>query len=237
MIIPIYNTEPWLEECLNSVCHQTLNNIEIICVNDGSTDHSLDILKKYAELDERIIVINQENEGSSKARNTGLKCAKGNYVYFLDSDDFIDGDALGILVREMKARDLEMLFFNANVIAEDGVDKHFEQREADYFRRIHEYPPKCKGDDLYRLFGENKEYIVSACMILTDRHFLLRNSVHFRKALCTKTKSSFMNVCCSHPKLDIWTDFYITEESDRVHSWIWYIRTSCCLAHSVVLSV
>ncbi len=183
MIIPIYNTEAWLEECLNSVCNQTLKDIEILCVNDGSTDRSLDILQKYAEYDKRIIVINQENGGVAKARNTGLKYAKGNYVLFVDSDDFIAGDALEILVREMKERALQILFFNANVIAEDGIEQEIILRETRYFRRSCEYPSKCKGEDLYRLFWENKEYIVSACLILTERRFLLQNAIAFPEGI------------------------------------------------------
>ena len=97
VIIPVYNTEPWLEECLESACGQTLKNIEILCINDGSTDGSLAVLRKFAERDERIVVINQENRGVAHARNVGLNRAKGKYIYFLDSDDWIAPDALEVL--------------------------------------------------------------------------------------------------------------------------------------------
>ena len=85
VIIPVYNTEKYLEECLNSVENQTLEDIEIICVNDGSTDKSLEILNNHANKDSRIKVISQENGGLSHARNTGMKIAKGEYITFLDS--------------------------------------------------------------------------------------------------------------------------------------------------------
>ena len=89
VIIPIYNTALYLSEALDSICNQTLKEIEIILVNDGSTDNSLNILKKY---EPNIILINQENLGQSIARNEGIEIAKGEYVAFVDSDDWVDLD-------------------------------------------------------------------------------------------------------------------------------------------------
>ena len=89
VIIPVYNTEKYLEECLNSVENQTLKDIEIICVNDGSTDKSLEILNNHANKDSRIKVISQENGGVSHARNTGIENSRGDYIAFIDSDDLI----------------------------------------------------------------------------------------------------------------------------------------------------
>lgn len=87
VIIPVYNTEKYLRQCLDSVVNQTLKDIEIICVDDGSTDGSLDILKEYASKDERFIILEQKNQGAGPARNKGLEIAKGEYLSFLDSDD------------------------------------------------------------------------------------------------------------------------------------------------------
>ena len=93
VIIPVYNAQDYLERCLNSVVNQTLKEIEIICVNDCSTDNSLEILNRYAKRDARIKVINHEvNGGESKARNTGLKHVRGEYIAFVDNDDTIDPD-------------------------------------------------------------------------------------------------------------------------------------------------
>jgi len=93
VIIPVYNTEEYLDKCLDSVCNQTLSDIEIICINDCSTDNSLGILKNYAQKDPRIVVINfTENKGVSVARNNGIDTATGEYIGFVDSDDFIDLD-------------------------------------------------------------------------------------------------------------------------------------------------
>jgi glycosyltransferase involved in cell wall biosynthesis len=90
VIIPCYNSEKYLRECLDSVISQTLREIEIICVNDGSEDGSLAILEEYARDDERITVVTRENGGAGAARNTGLAIAKGEYLAFLDADDFFE---------------------------------------------------------------------------------------------------------------------------------------------------
>ncbi len=92
VIVPVYNVEKYLEECLDSVCHQTLKDIEIICINDGSKDKSEQILKDYIKKDKRIVLIEQKNQGLSIARNNGIKIAKGQYIGFVDSDDKIEPD-------------------------------------------------------------------------------------------------------------------------------------------------
>ena len=94
VIIPVYNTEKYLAYCLDSVIEQTIKDIEIICINDGSTDHSLEILEQYSLKDKRVSVYSQSNSYAGVARNTGMAYANGKYLYFLDSDDFIKPDAL-----------------------------------------------------------------------------------------------------------------------------------------------
>ena len=89
VVIPIYNVEKYLEQCLDSVINQTYKDIEIICINDGSTDNSITNLEKYALSDNRIKIISQTNQGISAARNAGIKVATGKYITFLDSDDFL----------------------------------------------------------------------------------------------------------------------------------------------------
>lgn len=97
VIIPVYNSEKYLEECIESLLGQTLKECEFIFVNDGSKDNSYNILKKYEKLDRRIKIINQKNQGSSMARNSGLNIARGKYIGFIDSDDYIDKDMISIL--------------------------------------------------------------------------------------------------------------------------------------------
>ncbi|MDR2267994.1 MAG: glycosyltransferase [Holosporaceae bacterium] len=89
VIIPVYNAENFIERCLDSVTSQTLSQLEILCINDGSRDNSLKILEKYASRDSQIVIINQENSGPGAARNAGLAAASGEYIGFVDSDDWI----------------------------------------------------------------------------------------------------------------------------------------------------
>ena len=92
IITPVFNTESYLEQCLESILNQTYKNFEIICINDASTDNSLSILKDYAKNDSRIRIINKENGGISAARNSGINAAMGDFLSFIDSDDWIDLD-------------------------------------------------------------------------------------------------------------------------------------------------
>jgi glycosyltransferase involved in cell wall biosynthesis len=97
VIVPVYNSAQYLSECLESVLSQSFKNFEVICINDGSTDNSLEILKQFQNKDSRIKIIDQENQGVSTARNAGLKIAQGKYVGFVDSDDTIEKDFFGKL--------------------------------------------------------------------------------------------------------------------------------------------
>ena len=90
IVVPVYNVEKYLDECIESIINQSLNDIEIICVNDGSTDSSLEILNNYAQKDKRIIVINKSNSGYGNTMNIGINAAKGEYIGIIESDDFAD---------------------------------------------------------------------------------------------------------------------------------------------------
>ena len=113
VIIPVYNVEEYLQECLDSVVNQTLKEIEIICVDDGSTDNSLEILKEYAQKDNRITVIMQENLHAGVARNAGLSQAKGEYVHFLDSDDWVDKNTYEELSSLIKKKKVNFMKFKS----------------------------------------------------------------------------------------------------------------------------
>ena len=107
VIIPIYNAEKWLRECLDSVCGQSLRDIEIVCVNDGSPDHSLGILQEYAARDDRIVIIDKKNEGVGAARNDGIRAARGEFVAFMDPDDkYADSEVLELLYNAAKEHDV-----------------------------------------------------------------------------------------------------------------------------------
>lgn len=106
VIIPIYNGEKQLSRCLESIINQTYMNLEVILVNDGSTDKTLEICHEYKKNDNRIIIIDKKNEGVSVARNSGLKKAKGKYIYFSDADDYLELNALEIYHKEIQGVEL-----------------------------------------------------------------------------------------------------------------------------------
>lgn len=116
VIIPVYNSESLLRECLDSVVGQTLREIEIICVDDGSTDGSIEILKEYAEKDKRVVVIEQKHSNAGVARNTALAVARGKYLSFLDADDYYDVTMLEKLIKAPEADpEIDVVICGANI--------------------------------------------------------------------------------------------------------------------------
>ena len=109
IIIPVYNVEKYLKQCLNSIINQTYNNLEIILIDDGSTDNSGNICDYYSKIDNRIYVIHKENEGQSIARNLGIKLAKGEYIGFLDSDDWIEEDMYSFLFENIEKHKADII--------------------------------------------------------------------------------------------------------------------------------
>lgn len=140
IIIPAYNVQDYIEECLNSITNQTYKNIEIIVVNDGSSDNTKQIIQHYAELDERIILLNQENKGLSGARNSGIEVSKGEFITFVDSDDFVDRNYVEFLISKMLENELDLVSCNYITFGNDDesingitpykVDKIFNNFEA-----------------------------------------------------------------------------------------------------------
>lgn len=114
VVVPVYNSEKYIERCIESVLNQKLNSWELILVDDGSTDSSLKILNNYAANDSRIVVIHQQNGGPGKARNTGIKYAKGEYLVFLDSDDFINPDYFELVAKKSE----DVIFIDVNQLDE-----------------------------------------------------------------------------------------------------------------------
>ena len=119
IIVPVYNVEKYLSFCLDSLVNQTFKDIEIICVNDGSTDNSAEVLEHYAGFDKRIKIINKENGGLSSARNAGLDIASGEYIYFLDGDDYIEPDLLEQGIKFFKDG-IDLVAFNYRYVTPQG---------------------------------------------------------------------------------------------------------------------
>ena len=155
VIVPVYNVEKFVGDCLDSVLAQKYRNLEVICVNDGSTDHSLRVVKSYRKRFGgvcRLIVHTQKNGGLSAARNAGLKLATGKYVYFLDSDDMIAPETIGELVVLSERERLDQVIFSSDVF-KDGEGEAID-RQMDRFRRYYTLPNEIcgrtmPGDELF----------------------------------------------------------------------------------------
>lgn len=125
VVIPVYNAESYLSKCLDSILDQTYSNLEIICVNDGSPDNSLEVLRKYEQKDARIRVIDKENGGVSAARNNGLAVASGEYVMFVDADDWIDIETCQIAVNAMTDYQVDVVLWS--YVSENHGNQSFKK--------------------------------------------------------------------------------------------------------------
>jgi len=123
IIVPIYKVEQYLKKCIDSVINQTYSNLEIILVDDGSPDDCGDICDEYAKRDNRIIVVHKENGGLSSARNTGINIAKGKYICFLDSDDYVSTDYVEVLYKNLIDKNCDIVACDFRYVYENGVEK------------------------------------------------------------------------------------------------------------------
>ena len=130
VIIPVYNVAMYLEECLNHIINQTFSDIEIICINDGSTDESPDILREFAKRDNRIQIINQKNRGLGATRNRGLELSKGDYVYFMDGDDYLELAALEELYELSEKYSLDFAMFKLKNFNEKTKETIYDEYYA-----------------------------------------------------------------------------------------------------------
>jgi len=174
IIIPVYNVEQYLRDCLNSVIAQTYTDYEVICVNDGSKDGSLALLKDYQTKYPQITIISQRNKGLSAARNAGIQAAKGNYLFFLDSDDWIEPNSLEILVQKQEGEDL--LWFNGRRVFEDGAteepDSGIEEAQLTGWEYYNKYAL------VFRKF-----HFVCSVLRLYRREYLLQNNLFFEEGI------------------------------------------------------
>ncbi len=175
VVVPIYNVSPWLDDCLTSLEIQTLKDIEIIMVNDGSTDDSRQIAARYAEKNSNFMLIDRENGGLSAARNTGMDMARGEYIYFLDSDDYLGENALELLYEKASKEYLDVLKFSAYSFT-DGFE---DFRWGPEYKYKVSYPEVMSGEQALSRFLENNDYSPSCCLIFSRRETIENNGIRF----------------------------------------------------------
>ena len=134
VIVPVYNKEKYIKRCIESILNQTLNEIEILIINDGSSDNSLNIINELTKKDKRVIIIDKNNEGASKTRNLGLKLSKGKYFLFVDADDYIEKSMLEDMYKKIEENNLDLLTSDIK-IEKNGkmikIEKDLEIEEND----------------------------------------------------------------------------------------------------------
>lgn len=174
VIIPVYNVEPYLRQCLDSVFSQKVQDLEVICVNDGSTDGSGDILQEFNVLYSEIIIINKLNAGLPAARNSGFDVAKGEYIYYLDSDDYLLPGVLQEMLDFVVSKKLDLAFFN---VLKEGVEP--------YFRIETDITEPTTGIELYAgNYEANGFFPPSAVwMNLFRKEFLNKYNIRFKEGI------------------------------------------------------
>ena len=192
VIVPIYNSEKYLTQCLDSIINQTLKDIEIICINDGSTDKSLSILKKYSSIDNRIKIISTENKGAGAARNLGLELATGKYIAFVDADDWIAEETYEILYSKLNSSNLDLIIFQMiNYIESSGnlVETKLYNHECFKNHRITEKSIFNHED--------TKEYLfeIPVCPVskLYNKDFLDKHDIRFPEGHLFEDNAFFYN--------------------------------------------
>lgn len=177
VIIPVYNTAPYLKEAIGSVFAQSLRDIEIIAVNDGSLDNSLDILTELADSDARMKVISfDKNVGVSVCRNTGLEAALGEFIYFFDSDDLIEPDCLELCYEKMTSGMYDFLIFDGVSFSDNGTKAGFN---ASYLRTQLLKKDEYNGKELINFLIDQKAYSCSVCLCVVRKSFIADNQLTF----------------------------------------------------------
>ena len=156
VVVPVFNVEKYLRECLDSICNQTLSNIEIICVDDCSTDNSLEILKEYEKKDSRIKVLHHEkNKGLLLARKTGVDFATTEYCFFADSDDSLREDACEVVLKQIEENHHDVIMYALNVVFKNDFNK---QQKNDVLTYFSVKPMQCENEDIFKKCFMEKKY-------------------------------------------------------------------------------
>ena len=214
VIVPVYNVEKYLRECLDSVQAQTFSDFEVICVNDGSTDGSPAILAEYAAKDLRIKIVHQENSGLSDARNTGMSFAQGKYLYFLDSDDWIEPDTLEVCHNTAEENQLDELIFNRIEFYEnEDMENMFREKEKSQFRTT----AVMEGKALFASAMQNGTFRSPVPFHFLRREFLVENGLHFYSKLIHED-DLFSIRCAFLSKRSMYIDKYFYHQRRRGNS-------------------
>ncbi len=220
VIIPVYNVEKYIIRCLDSIINQKLHEIEIIIVNDGSTDNSLQIVQNFTKSNNNILILSQDNRGLSEARNTGFKYSKGEYIYFIDGDDYLDENCLFDLYNEAIINNLDIIFFDAISFLDETREKiqpeliNIFNNYLNYYQRKNKYEGILNGTQMFLQMKENKEYRTSACLQFIKKEFYINVGLSFYPGILHEDNLfSFIAILYANKTIHINKNYY----NRRVH--------------------
>lgn len=173
VIVPVFNTEKYLDRCIDSIINQTYSNLEILLIDDGSTDSSGLICDQYKEFDNRIKVFHISNRGLSEARNLGLRIAVGKYILFIDSDDYIEMDSIERLLTGILDKNIDFVMGNYREIDQNYSCDKVRNGVQPYF--------PYSSPEIMKLLIQNKAWYPAAYLNLYRKDFLINNTLFFRK--------------------------------------------------------
>lgn len=204
IIIPVYNTAPYLERCINSILNQSYQDFEIILINDGSTDKSADICNIFKRANEKIHVIHQKNQGLSVSRNNGLKAAVGDYVMFVDSDDWITDGCLKVIADCINKSSYDLIIGRFICSPEEGAVK-IEDIWLDS-----SYINGQSGDEVAKYICNLRNYLYVATRYICNRVFLLNEKLFFYPGMLHEDEEWTPRVLCKARSFFlIETPFYV----------------------------
>ena len=217
IIVPVYNTEKYLSQCLESLINQTYKDIEIICVNDGSTDSSRSILLEYSKKDYRIKIINKENGGLSSARNAGLKNAIGEYIGFVDSDDWCAPTMFEKLLQALTIEKVDIVFSNVSL---------YDEINQKYKRYL--------DDSVFSSCSENIFFNTPkmACNKIYRREIFEKNRIRFLMGAIYEDEFFFLDVCKTKPAISSVNEnlyFYRKSREGAITSKFYPLQYTRCL--------
>lgn len=225
IIVPVYNVAEYLEECLDSIVTQEMIDYEIICIDDGSTDDSFNILNKYAEKNMQITIIQHgENKGLSAARNTGIKAAKGEYVQFVDSDDMLKPMTCKRLYQYAKETDADIVYFNMTFL--NDIENSLIRKE----QKNNEYKGIYSGRELFCIHQSDKTLKPEAVRHFIKRKFICDNNLSFYEGIIHEDMLfSFMIAMKAERVVDLNQELYIYRQRVGSISWSQQERTASSL--------
>lgn len=197
VIIPVYNVDKYLDDCLNSVLGQTYKNVEIIAINDGSTDQSLNILEDYASRHKNMRIISQSNLGQSVARNTGINNSNGKYIYFLDSDDYILPKTLEHLIDKMEKYQLDIIRFSGESFFDD-VEVPIKLREYEFSRYFDLDKVYEKEEIIIKCF---QTFTPSPVLYVLRKELIFKNNIFFKPGIIHEDELFSLKVFLSSNKM------------------------------------